>query len=69
MFLGLYSVPDYACCAADYNNDTRFNIFDALAFLNDFFLNLPRADINCDGVWDHSDAVEFFDFLVSCLCG
>ncbi len=67
MFLGLYSDPDYICCVADYNNDTWFNIFDALAFLSDFYLRLPGADINCDGVWDFSDVTEFLDILFPCL--
>ncbi len=50
---------------ADWNGDCVYDIFDFLAFQNDFAARLPRADYNGDLIFDIFDFLEFAnDFAI-----
>jgi hypothetical protein len=49
------------CCPGDWNCDGVIDFNDFLAYLNDYNVGNPRADLNGDGVVDFNDFLEFLN--------
>jgi hypothetical protein len=62
-FLAWWGCPLTPPCPGDWDGDGIVDFNDFLAFLNDFNLQIPRADINQDGAIDFNDLLAFLNFF------